>query len=261
MIDIATDTLLLLTLASFAAGFIDSIAGGGGLITVPALLVAGFSPIETLGTNKLGGMFGSGSATLTYAAKGHVDLKKQLPSALLSALGGGLGAVLATIIPGDWMRAFLPILLVAIALYFAFKPNMDDIDRHQRMTPFLFGLTVVPAIGLYDGIFGPGTGSFFMLAFVTLLGFGLLKATAHTKLLNFGSNIGSFLVFALSGVIVWKVGLLMGIAQFLGARLGATLAMRIGSRLIKPLLVLACVALTIKLLLDPTNPLRAFIGF
>ena len=118
----------------------------------------------------------------------------------------------------------------------------------------------MPAIGLYDGLFGPGTGSFFMLAFVSLLGFGVLKATAHTKLLNFGSNVGSFVVFVVAGAVVWKVGLLMGVTQFLGARLGASLAMRIGARLIKPLLVLACVALAIRLMLDPTNPLRTYIG-
>lgn len=260
MFELATETVLLLMLASFAAGFIDSIAGGGGLIVIPALLLAGMTPIDALGTNKLGGMFGSGSATLAYAAKGHVKLREQFGWALLSAGGGAVGAVLATTIPGEWMRAFLPVLLIAIALYFALKPNMDDVDRMQRMRPFLFGLTVVPAIGLYDGLFGPGTGSFFMLAFVTLLGFGVLKATAHTKLLNFGSNVGSFVIFAAVGAVVWKVGLMMGVSQFLGARLGAMLAMRVGARLIKPLLVVACVALAVKLLLDPTNPIRTFIG-
>lgn len=260
MYDIATETLLVLMLASFVAGFIDSIAGGGGLITVPALLLAGLSPIDALGTNKLGGMFGSGSATIAYASKGHVDLRRQLPTAALAALGGVAGALLATVIPGDWMRALLPILLVAIALYFAFKPNMDDVDRAQRMTPALFGFTIVPAIGLYDGLFGPGTGSFFMLAFVALLGFGVLKATAHTKLLNFSSNIGSFAVFVFAGAIVWKVGLLMGVTQFLGARLGAGVAMRVGSKIIKPLLVITCIALAIRLFMDPANPLRGYIG-
>jgi len=260
MFELATETVLLLMIASLAAGFIDSIAGGGGLITVPALLLAGLSPIDALGTNKLGGMFGSGSATIAYSSKGHVDLKAQLPSALLSAIGGGFGALLATIVPGEWMRALLPVLLVAIALYFAFKPNMDDVDRAQRISPALFGFTLVPAIGLYDGLFGPGTGSFFMLAFVSLLGYGVLKATAHTKLLNFGSNIGSFVIFVLAGAVVWKVGLVMGITQFLGARLGASLAMRVGAKLIKPLLVLACVALAVRLMLDPTNPLRTYFG-
>lgn len=260
MIDLTTQTIAMLAVAAFAAGFVDSIAGGGGLITIPALLLAGFSPVEALGTNKLQGMFGSGSATIHYASKGHVDLRRQLPSAMLAAAGGVVGALLATIVPGDLLRALLPLVLIAIALYFALKPNMNDVDRAERLSPFLFGLTLVPAIGFYDGLFGPGAGSFYMLAFVALAGYGVLKATAHTKLLNFASNIGGFIVFAAVGVISWKIGLMMGVAQFLGARVGASLAMRIGARLIKPLLVIVCVALAVKLLADPANPLRVMIG-
>lgn len=251
---------LLLFAAAFLAGFIDSIAGGGGLITVPALLLAGFTPVEALGTNKLQGLFGSASATVAYARKGHVDLETQLAPAALSAVGAALGALLATVIPGDAFRAFLPFLLVAIALYFAFKPNMDDIDRARRLSPFLFGLMIVPAIGFYDGVFGPGTGSFFMLAFVALAGYGLLKATAHTKLLNFASNLGAFAIFAVAGVISWKIGLMMGAAQFAGAQAGSLLAMRNGAKIIKPLLVITCVALAARLIADPANPVRVWLG-
>lgn len=260
MIDLTAQTIAMLAFAAFAAGFVDSIAGGGGLITIPALLLAGFSPVEALGTNKLQGMFGSGSATIHYASKGHVDLRRQLPSALLALAGGAIGALLATVVPGDLLRAALPLVLIAIALYFALKPNMNDVDRAERLSPFLFGVTVVPAIGFYDGVFGPGAGSFYMLAFVTLAGYGVLKATAHTKLLNFASNIGGFIIFAAVGVISWKIGLMMGVAQFIGARVGASLAMRIGAKLIKPLLVIVCVALAVKLLADPANPLRVMIG-
>ena len=106
-------------------------------------------------------------------------------------------------LPGEWLELVLPFMLIAIALYFAFKPNMDDVDRQERMTPFLFGLVVVPVIGFYDGLFGPGTGSFFMLAFVALAGYGVLKATAHTKLLNFASNLGGFATFALAIRLLW----------------------------------------------------------
>jgi uncharacterized membrane protein YfcA len=260
MEDLTLTLTLLLLGAAFMAGFIDSIAGGGGLIALPALLLAGFSPVEALGTNKLQGLFGSSSATFAYARKGHVDLKAQLPSAALSAAGSALGAILATVIPGEIFRAFLPFLLVAIAFYFAFKPNMGDIDRARRLSPFLFGLLVVPLIGFYDGVFGPGAGSFFMLAFVALAGYGLLKATAHTKLLNFASNLGGFAVFAFVGVISWKIGLMMGVAQFAGAQVGSRLAMKNGSRIIKPLLVITCVALAIKLISDPLNPVRVWFG-
>jgi uncharacterized membrane protein YfcA len=260
MFDPSTQTAVMLGAAAFGAGFVDSIAGGGGLITIPALLLAGFSPVEALGTNKLQGMFGSGSATIHYAAKGHVDLRRQFPSAWLAFVGSTFGALLATFVPGDLLRALLPLLLIAIAFYFALKPNMGDVDRAQRLSPFVFGLTAAPVIGFYDGLFGPGAGSFYMLAFVTLAGFGVLKATAHTKLLNFASNVGGFIVFAAVGVIYWKIGLMMGIAQFLGARVGSSLAIRNGAKLIKPLLVIVCVALAIKLLADPANPLRALIG-
>jgi uncharacterized membrane protein YfcA len=260
MFDLALQTVTILAVASFIAGFVDSIAGGGGLITVPALLLAGLSPVEALGTNKIQGLFGSASATLTYASKGQVEPRRQIRPSVMAFLGSALGALAATVIPGAWLSAALPIVLILIALFFAFKPNMNDVDRAERISPVLFGLTMAPLVGFYDGLFGPGAGSFYMLAFVTLAGFGVLKATAHTKLLNFASNLGGFAVFAAVGVIYWKIGLLMGAAQFLGARTGALLAIRNGANLIKPLLVLMCLALAIKLLSDPANPLRILVG-
>jgi len=260
MPDLDAQLVILLGLAAFVAGFVDAIAGGGGLITIPALLLAGLPPVAALGTNKLQGMFGSGSATLHYAAKGHVDLRRQLPAAAVSFAGGMLGALLATVIPGGILKFALPFILVAIALYFAFKPGMDDVDRTERLSPFVFAASVVPLIGFYDGVFGPGTGSFFMLALVSLAGYGVLKATAHTKLLNFASNLGGFILFALAGAIFWKIGILMGIAQFLGARVGAGFAIAKGAKLIKPLLVVTCLVLAAKLLSDPAHPLRTLIG-
>lgn len=258
--ELTLDTILLLMCAAFIAGFIDSIAGGGGLITVPAALLAGIPPLETLGTNKLQSLFGSGSATLAYARKGHVDLKSQWPLALISAAGSAVGALLATIVPGDVLKIIMPFLLVIIAIYFAVKPNIGDSDRARRISHFAFGATIVPLIGLYDGVFGPGTGSFFMLAFVTLAGFGILKATAHTKLLNFGSNIGAFIVFWIYGAVLWKIGILMGLAQFSGAQVGSRFAMRKGAAIIKPLLIITCIAMAIKLLSDPSHPLRLWVG-
>jgi uncharacterized protein len=242
------DPFLLLVLAAFVAGVIDAIAGGGGMITVPALLLGGLDPLSALGTNKLQSLFGSASATITYARKGHVQLKPLLPAAALSFGGACLGALLAASLPLDFLRRLLPFLLIAIAVYFALKPGLSDVDRERRISPAAFALFLVPLIGAYDGLFGPGTGSFFMLAFVSLAGYGVLKATAHTKLLNFASNFGSFFVFALVGTIHWKLGLAMGVAQFLGARVGAGVAMRFGAGLIRPLLVLVCIALAVRLL-------------
>lgn len=261
MLEFFDQITLLLIMAAFIAGIIDSIAGGGGMITIPALLLAGIPPIEALGTNKVQGLFGSTSATIAYARKGLVDLRTQWPEAIMSLIGSILGALLATILPVDILRAVLPILLLAIAAYFLLKPEISDIDRSSRMSPFLFGLTIVPLIGFYDGVFGPGTGSFFMLAFVSLAGYGILKATAHTKLLNCASNLGSLAAFAAVGVINWKIGLTMGIAQFIGAQIGAALAVKIGSRIIKPLLIIISLALAVRLLIDETNPIRQLFGF
>jgi uncharacterized membrane protein YfcA len=260
MIDLAPQTIILLGLVGLVAGFVDSIAGGGGLITVPALLLAGLGPVEALGTNKLQALFGSGSATFAYARKGHVDPRRHVLGFTLALVGSGLGAVLASVAPGEILQALLPILLIAVAVYFAVKPRLGDVDRAERIRPETFRVTVPPAIGFYDGVFGPGTGSFLMMAYVGLAGFGILKATAHTKLINFGSNVGAFIVFAALGAVAWKVGLVMGVMQLLGARLGSALAMRIGSRLIKPLLVVVCIALAVRLLLDPANPVRMWLG-
>lgn len=239
---------LLLILAAFVAGFVDSIAGGGGLITVPALLLAGASPIETLATNKLQGSFGSGTAMVTYARAGHIDLRAQAGMAAISAIAAAGGALVAHLMPADLLRIIMPAVLIAVAIYFAVKPGLTDADKVQRISPALFTFTFVPLIAAYDGFFGPGTGSFFMLGFVLLAGFGLLRATAHTKTLNFASNIGSLAVFAFSGATWWAVGLCMGLAQMAGANLGARLAMRIGAGLIKPLLVITSTAMAARLL-------------
>ena len=248
MFEVAADLALLLVLAAFLAGFVDAIAGGGGLITVPALLLAGANPVEALATNKLQGTFGSATATIAYARAGQVDLRSQAGMAVVSGCAGAAGALVAHLIPAEVLRVIMPIVLVAVALFFALKPGLSDQDRVQRLSPAVFTFTAVPLIGAYDGFFGPGTGSFFMLGFVMLAGYGVLKATAHTKLLNFASNLGSLLVFVFSGSTWWIIGTAMALAQVAGASLGARLAMRIGARLIKPLLVITSTAMAARLL-------------
>lgn len=260
MTDLLPHVLFMLFAAAVLAGFIDSIAGGGGLITVPAMLIAGIPPLETLGTNKMSSQFGAASATFSYARKGHVRLSEQYPMAVASMLGGAAGALAAALVPPDFLKGIMPVMLVAIGLYFAIRPDPGDIDRRSRITPFLFGLTVVPLIGFYDGVFGPGTGSFFMLSFVSLAGFGLLKATAHTKLLNLGSNFGAFAVFVMTGSVLWKLGILMALGQILGAQLGSRVAMKNGARIIRPLLIISCLAMAARLMIDPANPLRVALG-
>lgn len=248
MFEVATNLALLLICAAFVAGFVDAIAGGGGLITVPVLVLAGASPIEALATNKLQGTFGAATAAVTYARAGHVRPLQQLGMASVAAGAGAVGAMVAHAVPAEVLRLIMPVVLVAIALFFAFKPGLTDAARVERVKPAVFTLTAVPLVAAYDGFFGPGTGSFYMLAFVMLAGFGVLKATAHTKMLNFASNLGSLLVFVFTGSTWWAVGFAMAVAQVAGAALGARLAMRIGSRLIKPLLVVTSTALALRML-------------
>lgn len=248
MLEIAPHLAALLVLAAFVAGFVDAIAGGGGLITMPALLLAGADPVTALATNKLQGTFGSGTATLAYARAGLVDPRSQGAGIATALAFGAGGALLAHLMPVNWLRLTMPVVLVAVALFFALKPGLTDADRVQRLKPAAFTALVVPPIALYDGLFGPGTGSFFMLALVLLAGQGLTRATAHTKALNFASNLGSLAVFAFSGAIWVWTGLLMALAQTLGAMLGARVAMNRGARLIKPLLVVTSSAMAARLL-------------
>ena len=252
--------MLLLTglfAVALLAGLVDSIAGGGGLLTVPALALAGFDPLTVVATNKLQSSFGSGSAALSYWRAGRIDLRRMGAVPAAAAAGSVLGALTLRFIPRDAAMGALPVLLVAVALYFALAPRMSDIDAHQRMSRPLFVLTVIPAIGFYDGVFGPGTGSFDTVAFVALMGYGLTKATAYTKLANFASNLGGLATLALSGHVVWGLGLAMGGGQFLGARLGVAITLRHGARLVRPMLVTICCVLAVKLLLDPANPAGA----
>jgi uncharacterized membrane protein YfcA len=248
MFEIATHLALILILAAFAAGVIDSIAGGGGLVTVPALLLVGASPVEALATNKLQGTFGAATATLAYARAGHVQPREQLGMAAVSALAGAGGALVAHLIPVEVLRVIMPVVLIGVAAFFALKPGLSDEARAARISPPVFAATVVPLVAAYDGFFGPGTGSFFMMGFVLLAGYGVLKATAHTKMLNFASNLGSLLVFIPTGAMWWAVGLAMAVAQVAGASLGARLAMRVGAGLIKPLLVIVSTAMALRLL-------------
>jgi uncharacterized membrane protein YfcA len=246
--EVATHLALILILAAFVAGVVDSIAGGGGLVTVPVLLLCGASPVEALATNKLQGTFGSGTAMIAYARAGHVRPKDQLGMAAVSALAGAGGALVAHLIPVEVLRIIMPVVLIGVAAFFALKPGLTDEARAARISPPVFAATVVPLVAAYDGFFGPGTGSFFMMGFVLLAGYGVLKATAHTKMLNFASNLGSLLVFIQTGATWWFVGLAMAAAQVAGASLGARLAMRVGAGLIKPLIVTVSVAMALRLL-------------
>ncbi len=257
--DLTPDVVGLLGLAAIAAGFIDAIAGGGGLISLPALLAVGLNPVAAIATNKMQGSVGTASALWNFWRKGRVDLSVIRLPLVLVAIGAGLGAVAVTLVDARWLMIFLPVLLVAIALYFLFGPKASDEDAHARLTPLAYAF-VAGGIGFYDGFFGPGTGSFFALSLVTLLGMGLTRATAHTKALNLMSNVVGIVILAAGGHIVWKLAAVMALGQIIGGRLGSQAAMRFGPRLIRPLLVAISLAMTVRLLADPVNPLRIFVA-
>lgn len=251
LIDLLTVTpelAALLLFAAFVAGFIDAIAGGGGLIVVPALMLAGLSPAQTLATNKVQASFASFAAAFSYTRRGLVEPRKQLLPAGAAFLAGLAGALLITVMPTDILHLVMPALLIMLALFFALRKGLGDTDRAERIRPVVFALTFAPLIAFYDGVFGPGAGAFYMIGFVSLAGYGLLKATAHTKILNFSSNIGALLGFLIFGEPAWILGLCMGASTLVGALLGARAAVMVGARLIRPLLVVTSAGMAIRLL-------------
>jgi len=189
------DTALILFVLALLAGLVDSIAGGGGLISVPALLWAGLPPVTALATNKAQAVFGSFTATANFIHKGTVDLRRAAFSVICTFLGAAAGAFLVQHLESDLLARIIPLLLVAFALYFMFSPRVSDLDSHHRIGEGAFALSVGTGVGFYDGFFGPGTGTFFAMAFVALLGYNLRRATAHSKLLNFTSNLAALLGF------------------------------------------------------------------
>ena len=209
--------------ASLVAGFVDSIAGGGGLITVPVLLSAGLSPQAALGTNKLQASFGSGSAAGHYARAGLMGWKEVRLGVGITFAASMLGAFTVQQISPAFLEQLIPALLIALALYTLFQPQLGLEDRQARLSPHLFAGVFGVLIGFYDGFFGPGTGSFWAMACVLFRGVNLTRATAYTKAMNFASNVGSLLIFLLGGHVHFGIGLLMGMGQWTGARLGSRL--------------------------------------
>ena len=250
MVEVPLDTLMLLVAVAGLAGMIDAIAGGGGLLALPAILWAGLPPVQALATNKLQGSFGTLTASYNFIRRGEIDLRRLRTPILMTFIGSASGTLAVQRLGSDLLNQIVPALLIAFALYFLFSPRIGDQDAHHRISHGLFGLLIGFSLGFYDGFFGPGTGSFFAAAFVLLLGYNLRRATAGTKVLNFTSNIASLIFFALAGQVVLQVGLPMGLAQMAGAWIGSHLVIRHGTRLIRPLLVIVSLAISIKLLLS-----------
>jgi uncharacterized protein len=242
--------LPLLFLAALAAGFVDSIAGGGGLITVPVLMNLGLPPKDALGTNKLQASFGSGSASWHYARGGAVPLRDCATGFLASAMGALGGALLVRQLDPGFLRRAIPILLIAVAIYVLFKPRLGQADLRPRIPRRFFDVAFGLVIGFYDGFFGPGTGTFWAMAYMLGLGFNMTKATGYTKVMNFASNITALALFLLGGNVVFAAGLVMGGGQWLGARLGSRMVITRGTKFIRPVFLSVVLVLAAKLLFD-----------
>jgi uncharacterized protein len=258
---LTVEIIALLALVAFVAGFIDAMAGGGGLLTIPALLAAGIPPVAAIATNKLQSTFGTGGAFLAFARKGHIDFRRFAWPAAAALIGAAAGSFTLQRIDPSFLAACIPVLLIAMALYFLLAPKMSEADRHARLGRVGLCLAIT-AIGFYDGFFGPGTGSFFTTLLVALAGLGLVRAIAHTKFLNFTTNVASLVVMIAGGQVLWTLGIAMAVASVAGNQAGAHAAMRFGGKGVRTLLVVMSLALTAKLLADPANPLRhGLIGF
>jgi hypothetical protein len=240
--------LPLLFLTGLMAGLVDSIAGGGGLITIPVLLGVGMPPRIALGTNKLQASFGSGSAMLTFVRSGTVRLNDCRIGIACTAVGAVLGTITVQMLDPGLLRQVIPWLLVAIALYTLMTPRLGYEDIHPRLKPGQFFIAAGPVLGFYDGFLGPGTGSFWVLALILGLGFNMTRATGYTKVMNFTSNAVSMVLFICGGSVLWREGLVMGTGQFVGARIGAHMVVRKGTRFIRPVFITMVLIITGKLI-------------
>ena len=236
-----------LTATAVLTGFIDAIAGGGGLIMMPALLSAGLPPINALATNKLQSVFGTSVACSNFARKGLVDWRANLLTLVLVFAGASVGVIAVQAMNTRALSLIIPMLLMAVAIYVLLSPRMSDEDAHQRIGARSYA-PVGAAIGAYDGFFGPGTGSFFTATLVGLRGLGLTRATALTKLFNLTSNVASVIFFAIGGKMFWLLGFCMAGGAMLGGWIGSHTAIRFGASLIRPLLVVLSLGLTARLL-------------
>jgi uncharacterized membrane protein YfcA len=239
-------TLLLLFGAALLAGFVDAIAGGGGLITLPALLLAGVSPVAAIGTNKSQSVFGSGVASATVIRKKIVSIDEVRAPFVRAVFGGAVGAFIVQRVDAEALDVVIPIVVAGIGSYFLFAPRVGDVATEPRIRASIYRNTVVPIIGFYDGFFGPGTGSFFAMGGVALRGLGVIKATATAKTLNFGSNVAALAIFVIGGQVVWAATAAMIAGQLAGATVGARTMIRGGTRLIRPLVVTVSVAMLVK---------------
>jgi uncharacterized protein len=246
--------VLLLCLAAGFAGWIDAVSGGGGLVQLPALLVVlpGASPVQVLATNKLASICGTSVAATTYYRRVRPDLRTALPMAGIALVGSALGALCASLLPSEVFRPLVLVLLVGVAAYTLRRPGLGAVQqlrwdgRQHHVAAGLGGL----GLGFYDGIFGPGTGSFLVFLLVGLLGYSFLQASAKARIVNIGTNLGALAVFIPQGAPLWTLGLAMGACNVAGGWLGAHTAIRRGSAFVRVVFLVVVAGLVGKLGFD-----------
>jgi len=245
-------TIIILCIVGFAAAFLDSIAGGGGILTVPALMAAGLPPHLTLGTNKFSATNASFTSTLTFlkSKKIHLPLIKYILP--FSFLGAALGVNTVLKINEKYLQIIILVLLVFVALNTLFNKDVGTENEFQGLTrkTIILGCIVGFSVGFYDGFFGPGTGSILLYAFIRIFKFDFTIGTANARILNFTSNVTSLILFAYYGRIVYAVGIPMALSMIFGAYLGTKTAIKHGGKIIKPIFVTMSLGIVVKLLID-----------
>jgi len=244
------ETLALLFFAGLSAGFIDAIAGGGGLISVPALLWAGLPPQIALGTNKMQSTWGTLLAVSRYARAGLVRWNEVRLAVLVTFVFAMLGTYVVTQVSNEVLKKIVPWLLLSIAGYAMLSPRFGQQSVRARLSPGVFACLGGSVLGFYDGFFGPGTGSFWTVACLSLLGLELTRATAYTKVANLTSNVASLLVFIFAARIRYDIAAVMIAGQLIGARLGSGMVIRHGAPFIRIVFLIVVFAMVAKLLWD-----------
>lgn len=247
-LEVTLIVLLLLFLVALIAGFIDTLVGGGGLLTIPALLAAGVPPLMALGTNKLQSVGGSGTASISLWLKRQYTIRDIGWWVASAFFGSILGTILVQSIDSDTLSFIVPCVIVIIAAYFILAPRPAQFVSEPKVSRTVYGSTAVPIIGTYDGMFGPGTGSFFVLAGAALRGQDIVTATKYAKPLNFATNLASLCVFIYYAKVLWTIGLVMMLGQFLGARMGANRLMIIDPSVLRYLVIGLCSVMLLTLL-------------
>jgi len=243
---ITIELLSVLFLVAVVAGLLDTLAGGGGLISVPALILSGVGPLAALGTNKLQGSMGTATATFIMLKNKRVKWHEVKELMLFAFIGSIFGSVAIQFIDSEILNYVIPIVISCIGLYFLISPTPNEQKTKAKISADTYKKSIIPTIGCYDGFFGPGTGSFFALAGITLRGYGIINSTAIAKTLNFSTNVASLIIFLLAGKIVWSIGVVMMLGQVIGAWLGSHFLFSINPKYLRILVVTMCFGMLVK---------------